>query len=95
MKREDVKPDLPVIITPYRDLMFMFDVKPFITTIHDKYPKIFPVVKLTKGGMVEIQVEPKLRISVPPSNVDLWDVNDPLNQVVITETFIEMVQDFL
>lgn len=91
MNKSDVKPDLPVYITPYRDLMFDFDLRPFITT-YGELPKIFPVIKWTKGGLIEIQVTPKQRIVVPPCNVELWDVNDPVNQVAVTENFINLVK---
>ncbi len=94
MKITDIKPDLPVIITPFRDMMFDGDIKPFVTT-SSSLPQIFPIVRLTKGGMVQIQVSPKLHISVPPSNVELWDVNNPINQITITENFIKLVKNIL
>lgn len=101
MKLNEAIPGTSVTINTYRDHWFDFDKRQYMS-----YParrgygsrlRVFEVVKVTKGGLIEVQVSPKHRVSFASCNVDIWDSSLLNNQQWLLNDFydrmIEMLSD--
>ncbi len=99
MNLKDAIPGTPVTINTYRDHWFEADNRKYMS-----YParrgmnsalRVFEVVKVTKGGLIEVQVSPKHRVVFAPYNVDIWDSSSEINQQWLLNDFYDRMIEFL
>lgn len=99
MNFHEAIPGTPVTINTDRDHWFDADKRQYMS-----YPaqmgygsrlRVVEVVKVTKGGLIEVQVSPKHRMSFAPYHVDIWDSSLPKNQQWLLNDFYDRMIEML
>lgn len=62
---------------------------------YDSALHVFELVKVTRGGSIEVQVTPKERMVFAPRNVDVWDSSLPENKKLVLNVFYDRMIEFL
>lgn len=93
MKLSEAIPGTPVTINTGRDHWFDADSRKYMSYSArlgmSSALRVFEVVKVTKGGLIEVQVSPKHRVAFAPCNVDVWDSSLESNQQRLLNDFYD------